>query len=149
MLLAPLCSAQATVFDAVSVKVVDLASHPAFGNSGGPGTGDPGRIHLCCVGMFALLMRAYGVDVDQIAGPSWILENMGPNLYQVDATMPPGTTKAQYQLMMQNLLAERFHLAMHRDTRSFPLWISKPPDRRSLVAQHFRRRDQGGVARGV
>jgi uncharacterized protein (TIGR03435 family) len=57
-------------FDAASVKVVKLASHPKFRNSGGPGTPDRGRIHLCCVGMFSLLMRAYDVELDQIAGPS-------------------------------------------------------------------------------
>jgi uncharacterized protein (TIGR03435 family) len=107
-------------FDAASIKVVKLASHPIFGNRGGPGTSDPGRIHLCCVGMFSLLMRAYDVELDQIVGPDWIMENMGPNLYEVDATMPPDTTSAQYQLMMQQLLQERFHLQTHRETRNFP-----------------------------
>ena len=65
-------------------------------------------------------MRAYDVELDQVAGPSWIMENMGPNLYVVDATMPPDTTKAQYRLMMQRLLRERFHVAVHRETRNFP-----------------------------
>lgn len=111
---------QPPAFDAVSVKAVNLATHPVFGNTGGPGTVDPGRIHLCCVGMFSLLMRAYDVELDQIIGPAWIMENMGPNLYQVDATMPAGTTKAQFQIMMQSLLAERFHLRMHRETRKYP-----------------------------
>ena len=74
-------------FDAASVKVVELKSHPVFGNRGGPGTSDPARIHLCCVGMFSLLMRAYDVEIDRIIGPAWIMENMGPNLYQIDATM--------------------------------------------------------------
>jgi uncharacterized protein (TIGR03435 family) len=45
---------------------------------------------------------------------------MGPNLYVIDATMPPGTTKEQYRAMLQNLLAERFHLAVHHETRNFP-----------------------------
>lgn len=111
---------QQPAFDVASVKTVNLASHPVFGNRGGPGTSDPGRIHLCCVGMFSLLIRAYGVEIDQIAGPAWIMENMGPNLYEIDATMPTGTTNGQFQLMMQNLLAKRFHLEMHRETRSFP-----------------------------
>jgi uncharacterized protein (TIGR03435 family) len=70
--------------------------------------------------MFSLLMRAWDVEIDRIIGPAWIMENMGPNLYQIDATMPAGTTKAQFQLMMQSLLAERFHLEAHRETRSFP-----------------------------
>jgi uncharacterized protein (TIGR03435 family) len=107
-------------FDAASIKVVKLASHPVFGNRGGPGTSDLGRIHLCCVGMFSLVMRAYDVELDQILGPSWIMDNMGPNLYEVDATMPPDTTKARYQLMMQQLLQERFHLEFHRERRNFP-----------------------------
>jgi len=70
--------------------------------------------------MFSLLMRAYDVEVDQIVGPSWIMENMGANLYQIDATMPSGTTKAQFQRMMQNSLKERFHLQIHRERRNFP-----------------------------
>jgi uncharacterized protein (TIGR03435 family) len=111
---------QQPAFDVASVKSVNLATHPTFGNSGGPGTADPGRIRFCCVGMFSLLMRAYDVEIDQIIGPSWIMDNMGPNLYQVDATMSAGTTKAQFQLMMRNLLVERFHLEVHRETRNFP-----------------------------
>ena len=70
--------------------------------------------------MFSLLMRAYDVQIDQISGPSWIMDNMGPNLYQIDATMPPDTTKAQFQSMMRNLLTERFHLEVHHETRNFP-----------------------------
>jgi uncharacterized protein (TIGR03435 family) len=118
--LAAIGSGQRPTFDVASVKTVRLASHPVFGNRGGPGTSDPNRIHFCCVGMFSLLMRAYDVEIDQIVGPSWIMENMGPNLYEIDATMPAGTTKAHYQLMMQSLLIERFHLETHRETRSFP-----------------------------
>jgi uncharacterized protein (TIGR03435 family) len=117
---AAITQGQQPSFDAASVKVVKLASHPKFGNSGGPGTSDPGRIHLCCVGMFSLLMRAYDVELDQIVGPSWIMENMGPNLYQIDATMPSHTTRAEFQLLMQALLKERFHLGIHREKRDFP-----------------------------
>jgi uncharacterized protein (TIGR03435 family) len=111
---------QGPAFDVVSVKVVKLASHPVFGNAGGPGTSDPGRVHLCCVGMFSLVMRAYDVELDQISGPSWIMDNMGPNLYQIDATMPANTTRAEFQLMMRELLEERFHLEAHRERRNFP-----------------------------
>src|SRR5579863_4018667 len=113
-------SGQQPSFDVASVKSVILASHPVFGNSGGPGTADPGRIHFCCVAMFSLLMRAYDVEIDQIIGPSWIMDNMGPNLYQIDATMPAGTTKAEFRLMMRNLLVERFNLAVHHEARNFP-----------------------------
>ncbi|HXA52642.1 MAG TPA: TIGR03435 family protein [Candidatus Acidoferrum sp.] len=119
-LLPAVSSGQRPTFDVASVKTVNLASHPVFGNRGGPGTSDPSRIHYCCVGIFSLLMRAYDVEIDQLIGPSWIMENMGPNLYEIDATMPANTSKAQFQLMMQSLLTERFHLEVHRETRSFP-----------------------------
>jgi hypothetical protein len=48
---------QQPTFDVASVKSVNLASHPTFGNSGGPGTAFPGRIHFCCVGMFSLFIE--------------------------------------------------------------------------------------------
>src|SRR5277367_126520 len=111
---------QQSNFDVASVKVVKLGSHPVFANAGGPGTSDPGRVHLCCVGMFSLLMRGYDVELDQIVGPSWIMENMGPDLYQIDATMPANTTRAQFQLMMRSLMEERFHLEVHVEKRNFP-----------------------------
>jgi uncharacterized protein (TIGR03435 family) len=40
--------------------------------------------------------------------------------YTISATFPPDTTLAQFQLMLQNLLAERFHLALHHETRASP-----------------------------
>lgn len=114
--------AQPPEFDAVSVKSVNLAFHPAFGNRGGPGTNDPGRVHMCCPGMYSLLMTAYDIEIDRLFGPDWIMENMGPNLYEIDATMPPSTTKAQYQLMMQQFLKERFHVSVHHETRNYPAY---------------------------
>jgi uncharacterized protein (TIGR03435 family) len=111
---------QQPTFDAASIKLVNLASHPVLKNSGGPGTNDPGRIHMIAWGMFWLIMQAYDVEIDQIAGPPWIMENSGPNVYQLDATMPPRTTKAQYRLMLQQLMQERFGLRIHREKRNFP-----------------------------
>jgi uncharacterized protein (TIGR03435 family) len=42
------------------------------------------------------------------------------NNYTIVATMPPETTKEQFQKMLQNLLVERFHLVFHHETRNFP-----------------------------
>jgi uncharacterized protein (TIGR03435 family) len=74
--------------------------------------------------MFALLRRAFDVAEDQIVGPAWLRNDPQhpantPN-YTVVATMPPDTTKEQFQKMLQNLLVERFHLAFHHETRNFP-----------------------------
>lgn len=112
--------AQQPTFDAVSVKTVNPGAHLTFGDRGGPGTNDPGRVHMCCPGMYYLLMTAYDVEIDRLFGPDWIMENTGPNLYEIDATMPPTTTKARYRLMMQQFLKDRFHVAIHHETRNFP-----------------------------
>ncbi|MFY9724891.1 MAG: TIGR03435 family protein [Bryobacteraceae bacterium] len=120
-LVASLCFAQQPAFDAASVKAVDPSAPPPLAATGGPGTNDPGRIHFGRASMVELLMRAYDVPVDQVAGPKWIFGDlMGSNSYVIDATMPPGTTKEQFRLMLQNLLAQRFHLTVHHETQNFP-----------------------------
>jgi len=113
------CLAQELAFDAASVKLADPA-HPSAGNSGGPGTSDPGRIHRGMLPMIALLTEAYDIQIDRVAGPAWISDFSGQNRYMIDATIPPETTKAQFQAMLQNLLVQRFQLAVHRETRNFP-----------------------------
>jgi len=114
------CFGQQPAFDAASVKLVDPAAPASFVTTGGPGTSDPGRIHYGHATMIELLTKAFSVDIDQISGPMWVQSFMGPNFYIVDATMPPDTTKEQFQLMLQTLLKDRFHLEFHRETRAFP-----------------------------
>jgi uncharacterized protein (TIGR03435 family) len=60
-----------------------------------------------------LLMRAYAVRFDQIAGPPW----MTKEFYEVSARTPEGATKDQIPAMLQQLLAERFHVKVHREAR--------------------------------
>ena len=107
--------AQQPAFDATSVKVFDRAAGPPT-----PETTDPGRIHFGGAIMLNLLMWAFEAQSDQIVGPAWISDFGGPNRYEITATMPPGTTKEQVRLMLQNLLVARFHLAVHHETRNFP-----------------------------
>ena len=111
--------AEGPTFDVASVKLFNQELKPPWLVTGGPGTSDPSRFRAPRIGVAALLARAYDVSADQIAGPAW-MRDMLANSYTVIATMPPDTTKEQFQKMLQNLLAERFHLAFHRDTRNFP-----------------------------
>jgi uncharacterized protein (TIGR03435 family) len=60
----------------------------------------------------------YGVQFDQIAGPDWI-ETQD---YDISAIVPPGATKEQVDAMWRNLLEQRFHLALHTETRNFPVY---------------------------
>jgi len=48
--------------------------------------------------------------------PKWV----GENRYAIEAKAPGNPTKDQMRLMMQSLLAERFHLALHFESRDMP-----------------------------
>lgn len=77
---------------------------------------DPGRINLTSVTLRILIMRAYEVKDYQITGPDWL----NSERFDVIATKPPNTPAEQIPLMLQTLLAERFKLALHRETKKLP-----------------------------
>lgn len=110
-------------FDAASVKVVIPSRRGGAPPraAGGPGTSDPGRFYDPVDTMLGLLFRAYGVESGQVLGAA-VQPRVGADFYEVTATMPADTTKAQFQLMLQNLLVERFHLVAHHETRNFPAY---------------------------
>jgi uncharacterized protein (TIGR03435 family) len=109
-------------FDAATVKLDTRGIKVGFNVAvrGGPGTSDPGRFNISYgQPLKPIIAKAYDVPVDQIAGPSW-LDDVPGNLYTITATMSPDVTHEQFLLMLQDLLAERFHLALHHETRDFP-----------------------------
>ena len=112
-------SGAAPVFEVASVKLAGPfapSGRIGIGIGGGPGTEDPGRITAARATLATLLTRAYDVRYDQISGPLWL--NDGSYAYAIDATIPPNTTKDQFRLMLQNLLAERFHLKLHHQAQA-------------------------------
>jgi uncharacterized protein (TIGR03435 family) len=54
-------------------------------------------------------MTAYNLRAYQFTPPDWMRESW----FQIDANIPAGSTKEQMRQMEQNLLAERFKLAVH------------------------------------
>jgi uncharacterized protein (TIGR03435 family) len=85
---------------------------------GGPGTADPGRVTFHGEPLAFLLRQAYDVLPDQISGPDWI--SGGRYYYDITATMPAGITRERFRIMLQTLLAERFHLRLHHETQTRP-----------------------------
>ncbi len=86
--------------------------------TGGPGTNDPGRIRYPNMSLKALLMSAYDVKNFQITGPAFL----DTERFDVDATMSPDTTRAQFRTMLQNLLDVRFKVAIHRESKELPMY---------------------------
>ncbi|MDE3198358.1 MAG: TIGR03435 family protein [Acidobacteriota bacterium] len=80
---------------------------------GGPGTSDPGT-YTCrnCVILW-VLTEAYELKTYDYAAPEWMMDAR----FDFAAKVPEGTTKAAFHVMLQNLLAERFGLKVHRETR--------------------------------
>ena len=115
---------KALTFEVASVKPATLPRPDGQGRimmagpSGGPGTNDPGRVRYPYMSLRNLLMNAYDVKSFQIQGPPWL----DTERFEVNATMRPETTKEQFRVMLQNLLAERFKLTIHRETRELPMY---------------------------
>jgi uncharacterized protein (TIGR03435 family) len=66
-----------------------------------------------------LIQRAYSVQGFQVlGGPSWI----STDGYDIEAKPEVGTDQKRMWLMLQTLLADRFKLAMHRETRDIPVY---------------------------
>jgi len=92
---------------------------PSNGPIGGPWRGaDPGRFTYKNVQLRIVLVYAYDVKPEQIIGPSWI----DSERYDIIAKVPAGTDRHKVQLMLQNLLAERFKLTLHRATKIVPIY---------------------------
>ena len=106
-------------FEVASVKLSTGAPVGPPNSDGGPGTRYPEWFGTDTT-LQGLIFRAYGlVSIEeQISGPGWIKSQK----YAVEAKVAPGTTKAQFEQMLQNLLAERFHLVVHHETTSLSVY---------------------------
>jgi uncharacterized protein (TIGR03435 family) len=107
-------------FDVASVKP---AAPPAgrgifVGIRGGPGTQDPNRISYVNESLRNLLSEAYSVRLFQVFGPAWI----DTERFDIVATLPPNSTREQSRAMLQKLITDRFHAAIHREQREFPVF---------------------------
>ncbi len=70
--------------------------------------------------LLQLIEAAWGVPEDTISGgPSWV----SVDLFDVAAKVPNGTTSATANLMLQNLLGDRFGLVINRGTHPVPRYV--------------------------
>src|ERR1022692_1430848 len=107
------------VFEAVSIKpFAEGTTITMSGCMGGPGSDDPGRINCEYTTLRMLLTRAYQVKSQEIFGPGWL----DSAHFNIIAKLPQGATKERVAMMFRNLLAERFKLALHHETRALPTY---------------------------
>ena len=111
-------------FDVASIKVAGPLNPAAIRE---------GKMHLgmkvdgaiCDIGGFSLrdlIRTAYAVKDYQIAGADALGNPLDAQRFDIQATLPAGATEKDVPQMLQGLLAERFKLAIHRETRDLPVY---------------------------
>jgi bla regulator protein BlaR1 len=111
-------------FDAVSIKSLP----PGNGKGRGPGPGgDVCRSLKYTTGMVAgsatastLIQEAYGLSPHQVSGgPDWLASDR----FCLEAKSAEPAEKDQLRLMLQSMLADRFKLMLHHETKEMPVYV--------------------------
>ncbi len=106
---------QSREFDAVSIKpsVPSGGGAIAIGRSANPGT-----VTLTGVTPKDAIARAYSLERYRIFGPAWIDRDR----YDIIAKSSGPASDAEQRSMLQSMLANRFQLAAHTETRVLPAY---------------------------
>jgi uncharacterized protein (TIGR03435 family) len=106
-------------FDAAEVHLRTRTASGSPDSSGGVLRG--GRYDLRNATMVDLIRTAYRINAPEmiVGGPNWLERDR----FDIAATAPNSTSPADVQLMLQQLLAERFKLVLHNDTRPMPGFV--------------------------
>jgi len=103
----------APAFEAADVHASAKVRTPSMAAGGLRGT----RYLVRQATMVDLISLAYDIDNDKIlAGPSWL----DIDRFDVSARAPAGSSPEQAKLMLQTLLAQRFSLKLHKDSKELP-----------------------------
>jgi uncharacterized protein (TIGR03435 family) len=79
---------------------------------------DAARVDIGSMSLADLIRVAYRVKPYQISGPDW----MASERFDVLAKMPEGANREQVPEMLQALLAERFKLTVHRESKEHAVY---------------------------
>src|SRR3954471_3836673 len=105
----------AQTFEVASIKAAAPQTEGRFMVRMG---GDPGRIDYTNVSLRDLIRQAYAVKDYQVVAPDWT----NSARFDVQAKLPPDTPQEQRNMMMQALLAERFGLKIHKESKEVPVY---------------------------
>ncbi|HYL38681.1 MAG TPA: TIGR03435 family protein [Bryobacteraceae bacterium] len=110
----------ASAFEVASVKLA-APLNPADVAAGKLHVGltiDGARVDIGFFSLADLIPVAFRVKRYQVSGPDW----MAAQRFDIQAKIPDGASPGQVPEMLQALLAERFRLAMHRETKDHPVY---------------------------
>lgn len=111
---------------AFEVASVRAGQSGGGGREGGHGIGRresiqvaPGSLTMRNVSFRSCVRWAWNVVDYQVNGPDWIDRER----YDIVAKSGGAEPEEQLRLMLQTLLADRFKLAVHRQTKELPAWV--------------------------
>jgi uncharacterized protein (TIGR03435 family) len=110
LLLTLAAAASGQTFDVASIK----PATPAFGRVRGNKVVDNGVDFQAVTLKFAITF-AYNVKDYQVVGPAWLTDSH----WEIVAKAAGPVTRNEATAMMRSLLAERFHLQAHTETRDY------------------------------
>jgi uncharacterized protein (TIGR03435 family) len=119
LVLATNLPAQST-FEAASIKAAQLDKSSLEGQRGVAFS--PGSLTMRSATLRTIILTAYDVKDHQISGPS----SLDSERYDIVARAAGPATDREMRPMLQALLADRFHLALHRETRDVPVFALVP-----------------------
>ena len=102
-------------FEVASIRLAAPDEHFMFGVRPMPG----GGINATNVTLKLLIETAYGLEDFQVfGGPGWIETAR----YNIEAKPDSPVGPNEWKEMLKNLLADRFQLAFHRETKELPVY---------------------------
>jgi uncharacterized protein (TIGR03435 family) len=106
-------------FDAAEVHLRVHSATGSQGPSGGVLRG--GRYDVRNATMVDLIAMAYSINNPEliVGGPNWLERDR----FDIAAKAPDGSSPDNVKLMLQQLLADRFKLALHKDTKAVPGYV--------------------------
>lgn len=77
-----------------------------------------GNVTMTNWSLTSLISAAWDLGPGQLSGPGW----MGSERYDILAKTSPNATQADLRIMLQALLADRFRMVTHRETKETPVY---------------------------
>ncbi len=125
-------------FEAASVRRVDQDAARLTGGRYGPE-----GVLIKGATVRALILDAYGVKAFQVVGP----HEIDKDLFALTAKVPVGSSSFQVNVMLQNLLRERFSLTLHHESREYAVYHLQLADGGSKIHKYVSaRRGAGEIA---
>jgi uncharacterized protein (TIGR03435 family) len=123
--------ARTTPFDAASVRV-NVTHGPLTRTVGN------GRLTYLNITLGEFIETAYGVKPYQVVAEKWVTDVRSSERYDIVAKAASPVPDEEVRSMLALLLAERFHLRVHRETQTLPIYslvLAKGGPKRLMPAQ--------------